>query len=1250
MTPVSNYTPFLESGQIQLALAAGLDVPVPFNPASSGWGFDYKTLAVAGMSRSGMNPTIGQAAENQRLAMMVDRMQQYINRNDRRVEGMRQQLMQYLDPKQRKALDQMSTPRAREFLGGLINNTGLSSLVGGSLHSMNLAAMAMSSNSTTQFAMANRLTGATAENLQFSTATALVDNLDEYFTDTNGRLRLDRTGGIRDRDRMGDIAAMVADAGAFDTTQLQRLVMDSGRLTTKLDKNATDQIRKVLENTYKMVGNLQDLYGNIGDAQLIQLSSRITGQSLDSATSIERAGTLIQQHRKMARIMGYDEKRYMDVAAASVSMMTALGYDREMAGQMTGMMMTQTDALGRYDPSSGKTRAEFIAGQGAGQFIMLNKDRVGRRLTTAMYANLRGELSDTAYREIVDLYKTGGIENEERINEIFKKDTDTSFDYYENRNAKVGITHANMLKELSDEQRLEASRITDTNIARRTQIRFFDENKQLDYLARDLAEDTGQEYSDVRASLTDNMRSFFGGSLLSDREEAFLFTDEMRAVTREDPEKAKKMLVDEMVKSGYKKAEVDQVTESWDALLETYDGNASRMISDLYTQRRHLQEDPAYSRVIGAHKRRQLDYKKNAMSISAGSLDGYRMGEKKGFLEELTTAVLLGKAKDEQRAWYADHTAGRIKTIETSLTAPVEGNELETFQKAAKATEGFGTVFGVERREGEHIREYTARVQQAMLTSGAFEGSEELQGMIRDLDVEGISKKSGTALQAYFNLMNSAGFMDRVQMHAAGNNIRSYKLEGANGEVVYDFALGGEGAEVNEAAALKAREILAGSDDSGMDDLLKADKIYGAWRSAVGKRGKVKRESLLKLMRENPELVDEIPELQKLKQFYDEGEFELGDDFFKYYARNYVRLKDIQKAQLNIGDTLITERQAVTDAEQALADLEGKDISSMSREERTAHNERGKVLEAEVAAAQLEFDKAKETYTQPDVKIDKAREILKIAREKLADYQKDYDTSTMSREERTVHNERGKVLEAEVAAAQLEFDKVKETYTQSDVKIDKAREILKIAREKLADYQKYYDTSTMSRQEKREHRKRLNLLRSEVSEAEEALDTKTTETIKTYGKILTKDKGLPFFKKTSEEARQLTEWMAQLSGGEDKVLSKEESDAVIASMKGWEGDSAHMSDLLEKLHTRSEELDETDPEQARSLKTKVDLAKEAIFGEKTDYAQPHLKDGTTKQIGLEVSQALAPLFESIKTGGQVLTKDGQTVYTFNFNR
>lgn len=386
------YNPFLNNHQLD----AVFNTPMGAQSLgfSSGVGLSPEALSYAGLSRSGYNPSIGQRVRQQRMQAYQTRMMDQLVDNDLRVGGMARQARRFMSDDQQKQLDKMDTRYVRRFAGNLINSPFLAGKLGGSMHSLGFGSLALASsvpNMGINNALAENMTSNSAQRMHYALSTELAQQVQKNFSYSNGALRGDKTSGL-DLDRIGNIMGMLGDSDVFRGLQLQdvsQVADKSNRLKSSLNKDAVRQITETLENTAELVANLEDLYGNIGDSELMGMASRITGSRLTSAKEIETAKNRLQSYRDYARGTGMDEKNLLNTAAGMTSILQSAGLGAGAGAAVQNLLVEQGVMHNRI---TGVTANERATAAAAGVAAFINDD-AGQVMQAAAYATYANRMS-----------------------------------------------------------------------------------------------------------------------------------------------------------------------------------------------------------------------------------------------------------------------------------------------------------------------------------------------------------------------------------------------------------------------------------------------------------------------------------------------------------------------------------------------------------------------------------------------------------------------------------------------------------------------------------------------------------------------------------------------------------------------------------------------------------------------------------------------------------------------------------------
>lgn len=300
-------------------------------PQNFGPGVAPGVMGAMGMGSGGFNPTRSEFIQNQVQRRYNDEFMSYVLRSDERAGVFRSMLMKQMtggDLKKQAEITRLfgGQDKFAEVFSYALNRPEISSFVGGSIKSLGVGALAVTSSG---MVLNNR--GFSGEGLlQTSAAQGVFRHVQSQFYHPSGGANLRMTQGLN-MDQIGGIMTLASEQGAFAGLNLGKF--KNGALT--FNNGALDKISDTVKNAAKALGQIIDVYGDGSVAELMQKAGRITGLNFSRPEHVDLMRQRLQNMRTYSTMSGVNLQTVMDMAATGTSNLQALGFSPIAAGGMS---------------------------------------------------------------------------------------------------------------------------------------------------------------------------------------------------------------------------------------------------------------------------------------------------------------------------------------------------------------------------------------------------------------------------------------------------------------------------------------------------------------------------------------------------------------------------------------------------------------------------------------------------------------------------------------------------------------------------------------------------------------------------------------------------------------------------------------------------------------------------------------------------------------------------------------------------
>lgn len=300
-------------------------------PQNFGPGMAPGVMGAMGMGSGGFNPTRSEFVQNQVQRRYNDEFMSYVLRSDERAGVFRSMLMKQMtggDLKKQAEITKLfgGQDKFAEVFSYALNRPELSSFVGGSIKSLGVGALAVTSSG---MVLNNR--GFSGEGLmQTAAAQGVFRDVQSRFYLPSGAANLRMTQGLN-MDQIGGIMTLASEQGAFAGLNLGKF--KNGALT--FNNNSLDKISDTVKNAAKALGQIIDVYGDGSVAELMQKASRITGLNFSRPEHADLMRQRLQNMRTYSAMSGVNLQTVMDMAATGTSNLQAVGFSPIAAGGLS---------------------------------------------------------------------------------------------------------------------------------------------------------------------------------------------------------------------------------------------------------------------------------------------------------------------------------------------------------------------------------------------------------------------------------------------------------------------------------------------------------------------------------------------------------------------------------------------------------------------------------------------------------------------------------------------------------------------------------------------------------------------------------------------------------------------------------------------------------------------------------------------------------------------------------------------------
>lgn len=300
-------------------------------PQNFGPGVPAGVMGAMGMGSGGFNPTRSEFVQNQVQRRYNDEFMSYVLRSDERAGVFRSMLMKQMtggDLKKQAEITKLfgGQDKFAEVFSYAINRPELSSFVGGSIKSLGVGSLAVTSSG---MVLNNR--GFSGEGmLQTAAAQGVFRDVQNKFYLPSGAANLRMTQGLN-MDQIGGIMTLASEQGAFAGLNLGKL--QKGALT--FNNSALDKISDTVKNAAKALGQIIDVYGDGSVGELMQKASRITGLNFSRPEHADLMRQRLQNLRTYSGMSGVNVQTVMDMAATGTSNLQSIGFSPIAAGGMS---------------------------------------------------------------------------------------------------------------------------------------------------------------------------------------------------------------------------------------------------------------------------------------------------------------------------------------------------------------------------------------------------------------------------------------------------------------------------------------------------------------------------------------------------------------------------------------------------------------------------------------------------------------------------------------------------------------------------------------------------------------------------------------------------------------------------------------------------------------------------------------------------------------------------------------------------